>query len=113
MGIDERKHVRAPIQLTVNYSDRRFFFTEFISNISIGGMCITASKPLEPKSKLSITSSTKPPIKVNGIVAWCKKSKTNKFKYEIGIRFDELSDDQKSQISDIISSSFWETCHSH
>ena len=113
MGIDQRKHVRTPAQLTVQYSDRRLFFTEFLSDLSPGGMCIVASKPLEPGTKLIISTSTQPPIKIEGIVAWSKKSMKNKFKYEIGVRFDELSQDQKSQIADIITSIYWETNPTH
>jgi hypothetical protein len=76
-------------------------------------MCIVASKPLEPGTKLIIFTSTQPPIKVEGIVAWSKKSMKNKFKYEIGVQFVELSQDQKSQIADIITSMFWETSSIH
>ncbi len=109
MGIDQRKHVRTPTQLMVQYSDQRLFFTEFLSDLSLGGMCIVASKPLEPGTKLIISTSTQPPIKVEGIVTWSKKSMKNKFKYEIGVRFVGLSQDQKSQIADIIASICWET----
>jgi hypothetical protein len=89
MGIDQRKHVRTPAQLIVQYSDRRLFYTEFVSDLSLGG------------------------IKIEGIVAWSKKSMKNKFKYEIGVRFDGLSHDQKSQITDIITSIYWETNPTH
>ena len=109
MGIDHRKHVRIPTQLIIQYSDKRLFFTEFLTDLSLGGMCIVASKPLEPGTKLIITSSTQPPFKVEGIVAWSKKCMQNKFKYEIGVRFDRLSQNQKSQIADIITSIHWET----
>jgi hypothetical protein len=109
MGIDQRKHVRTPTELIVQYSDRRLFFTEFLSDLSLKGMCIVASKPLEPGTKLIISISTQSPIKVEGIVAWSKKSIKNKFKYEIGVQFVELSQDQKSQITDIITSIYWET----
>ena len=109
MGINRRKHVRTPTQLIVQYSDRRLFFTEFLSDLSLGGMCIVASKPLEPGTMLIISTSTQLPIKIEGIVAWSKKSVKHKFKYEIGVRFNELSQDQKSQITDIITSIYWET----
>ena len=109
MGMDQRKHIRTPTQLIVQYSDRRLFFTEFVNDLSLGGMCIVASKPLEPGTKLIISASTKPPIKIEGIVAWSKKSIKNKFKYEIGVHFDGLSQDHKSQITDIITSIYWET----
>jgi len=109
MGIDQRKHVRTPTQLMIQYSDQRLFYTEFLSNLSPEGMCIVASKSLEPGTKLIISTSTKPPIKIEGVVAWSKKSMKNKFKYEMGVRFVELSQDQKFQIADIISSICWET----
>ena len=108
MGIDQRKQVRTPSQLIVQYSDRRLFYTEFLSNLSPGGMCIVASKPLEPGTKLIISTSTQPPIKVEGMVTRSKKSMKNKFKYEMGVRFVGLSQDQKSQIADIIASTCWE-----
>jgi c-di-GMP-binding flagellar brake protein YcgR len=113
MGIDQRKHVRTPTQLMIQYSDQHLFFTEFLSDLSPRGMCIVASKPLEPGTKLVITSSTQPPIKIEGIVVWSKKSIKNKFKYEIGVQFVELSQDQKSQIADIISSICWEMNSTH
>jgi hypothetical protein len=97
----------------VQYSDQRLFFTEFLSDLSLRGMCIVASKPLEPGTKLIISISTQAPIKVDGKVTWSKKSIKNKFKYEIGIQFDGLSQDQKSQIADIISSICWETNPMH
>jgi len=113
MGIDQRKNFRAPTQLSVEYSDQSLFFTEFLSDLSIGGMCIVASRPLEPGTKLIISISTQPPIKVEGIVTRSKKCMKNKFKYEIGVRFGELSQEQKSQIKDIISSIYWETSSPH
>lgn len=113
MGIDQRKYSRTPIQLSVEYSDQNLFFTEFMSDLSMAGMCIVASRPLEPGTKLTISISIQPPVKVEGTVVRSEKSMKNKFKYEIGIRFGELSQDQKSQIKDIISSTFWETSSTH
>ncbi len=113
MGIDQRKHARTSTQLMVQYSDQHLFYMDFVDDLSLGGMCIVASKPLEPGTKLIISTPTQPPIKIKGIVAWSKKSTKHKFKYEIGVRFDELSQDQKSQIADIISSIFWATSPTH
>lgn len=107
MGIDQRKHVRTPTELIVQYSDQRLFFTEFVCNLSPGGLCVEASKPIEPGTMLTISTSTQPPIKAKAIVVWSKKSKKNRFKHEIGIRFVGLSQDQKSQITDIITSIYW------
>ena len=113
MCIDQRKHARTPTQLIIQYSDRRLFYTEFLNDISLGGMCVVASKPLEPGTKLIISTSAQPPFKAEGIVAWSKKSMKNKFKYEIGVQFVGLSQDQKSQIADIISSIYWEMNPTH
>ncbi len=104
MGIDRRKHVRTPTQLIVQYSDQRLFFTEFTCDLSLGGICIEASKPLEPGTKLIISISTQQVIKAKAMVVWSKKGK---FKYKIGIRFVELSQDKKSQLTDIITSVCW------
>ena len=104
MGIDRRKHVRTPAQLMIQYSDQRLFFTEFLCDLSLGGICIEASKPLEPGTMLTISISTQPAIKAKAVVVWSKK---NKFKYIIGIRFVGLPQDQKSQLADIINSICW------
>jgi uncharacterized protein (TIGR02266 family) len=113
MDIDRRKHVRTPAQLIVQYSDQRLFFTEFLYNLSLGGICIEASKPLEPGTRLIVSISTQPAVKAEAIVAWSKKSKKNRFKHEIGIRFVELPQHQKSQIADIITSIYWEMNPTH
>jgi len=104
MGIDRRKYDRTPTQLIVQYSDQRLFFTEFLCNLSLGGICLEATKPLEPGTKLTISISTQPTIKAEAIVAWSKK---NGFKHEIGIKFVGLLQHQKSQIADIIASIYW------
>jgi c-di-GMP-binding flagellar brake protein YcgR len=108
MGIDQRKYIRTPIQSVVQYSDLRLFFTEFMIDLSLGGMRIVASKPIEPGTKVIISTLAQSMIKVKGIVVWSKKSIKNKFKYEIGVQFVELSQDHKSQIADIIASMCWE-----
>ena len=104
MGIDRRKHVRTPTQLMIQYSDQRLFFTEFVCDLSLGGICIEASRPLEPGTMLTISVSTQPVFKAKAMVVWSKKIK---FKYQIGIRFVGLPQDQKSQITDVISSIYW------
>ncbi len=104
MGINRRKHVRTPTQLMIQYSDQRLFFTEFVCDLSLGGICIEASRPLEPGTMLTISASTQPAFKAKAMVVWSKKTK---FKYKIGIRFAGLTQDQKSQITDIISSIHW------
>ena len=104
MAIDRRKHARTPIQLIVQYSDQRLFFTEFTCDLSLGGICIDTSKSLEPGTMLTISISTQPAIKAKAMVVWSKKTK---FKYQIGIRFVKLPQDKKSQIADIITSVYW------
>jgi c-di-GMP-binding flagellar brake protein YcgR len=110
MAIDRRKHDRTLTQLMVQYSDQRLFFTEFTCDLSLGGICIDASKSLEPGTMLIISISTQPAIKAKAMVVWSKKSK---FKYKIGIRFTELPQDKKSQIANIISSICWEINPTH
>jgi len=104
MGIDRRKHVRTPSQLIVQYSDQRLFFTEFLCDLSIGGICIEASKSIEPGTMLIISISTQLAIKAKAMVVWSKKSK---FKYKIGIRFIGLPQEKKSQLANIINSICW------
>jgi c-di-GMP-binding flagellar brake protein YcgR len=108
MGIDRRKHIRTPTELIIQYSDQRLFFTEFVCNLSLGGLCVEASKPIEPGTMLTISTSTQPSIKAKATVVWSKKSKKSKFKYEIGIRFVGLPQHHKSQITNIITSIYWE-----
>ncbi len=108
MGIDRRKHIRVPAELTVHYSDQRHFFTEFLCDLSLGGLCVETSKPLEPGTMLNISIPAQPVIKTKAIVVWSKKSKKSKFKHKMGLQFVGLPQHQKSQIKDIITSIYWE-----
>jgi hypothetical protein len=105
LKIDQRKYDRAPAQFTIQYSCGGRFYTEYLIDLSIGGICIDALNPVEPKTRLIITIPSKPVIKIGGIVKWCRK---DGHRYKIGIEFDDLTREQESGIRKVISSLFWE-----
>lgn len=105
LKIDQRKYDRAPAQFTIEYSYGGRFYTEYLIDLSVGGMCIDALKPVEPETRLIVTIPSKPVVKIEGIVRWSRK---DGHRYKIGIEFDDLTREQESGIREIISSLFWE-----
>jgi len=104
--INRRTTERLPTHYDVIYSDGKRMHKEYVKDISVGGLQIEALKPLEPGTKLTLTLTSNPPLKVNAIVRWVKKVG---YRYRIGVQFIKLSPEQQQKIKEIIHSLFWET----
>ena len=72
-GDDRRKHLRAAIELKVEYKRLNSFFADYTRNISHGGTFIRTTKPLgigtEFIFKLSVPQLEKP-LELRGKVQW-------------------------------------------
>lgn len=72
-GADKREHLRAPIELKVEYKKMNTFFADYTKNISKGGTFIKTAKPLKVGTeflfKLVIPAMDKP-IEIRGRVMW-------------------------------------------
>jgi len=62
-------------------------------------------KPFEIDQKLKVILPTKPPVKVDGRVAWCKRKGLS---YQLGIKFVDLNQGQKRALIEFMSSLFWQ-----
>ncbi len=103
---ENRKHQRTPVILRVDYRDIDTFFTSFAENLSEGGMFISTNRPLSPGTTLFLEfllpdSSLK--IKTRGEVMWSRKDpKSHVEKRGMGIRFEELSREDRAKINTMI-----------
>ncbi|MGQ9745992.1 MAG: PilZ domain-containing protein [Dissulfurimicrobium sp.] len=103
---DKRKSQRLPIQMEINFSNGKKFFSEFIRDISTGGLQIETSTPYDKDDgELTLTFGNFPPIKVKGRVRWVKK---DGLKYRMGVEFLELTPEQDMHLREMISNIFWE-----
>ena len=103
---DKRKAQRLSSTFDVTYSDGKFFYTDFLKDISTGGAQIEAQRPLEIGTLITLTLSTEPPVKIKGIVRWIKREG---LKYRLGIQFQKVTPEQEAAIREIIQALFWET----
>jgi len=88
----------------VTFSDGNRFFTDFIRDMSTGGLSVESPVPFEKGTKLTLSLGA-PVVKVSGIVRWCRKEG---FKYVLGIQFVFDNPDQEAQIKDAMQCMFWE-----
>src|SRR5215471_797276 len=74
MGNDDRReHLRAPIELKVEYKKMNTFFADYTKNISKGGTFIKTSKPLKVGTEFVfklVIPALERPIEIHGRVMW-------------------------------------------
>ncbi len=101
-GADARQHVRAPIELKVDYKKMNSFFADYTKNISKGGTFIKTKKPL-PIGTRFLFKLTVPhrqdPFELLGEVVW---SKTDVEEPGMGIRFIYASQDQRNGFESVV-----------
>ena len=73
---DRRDHIRAPIELKVEYKKLNTFFADYTKNICKGGTFIRTKKPLDVGTvfvfRLTVPK-LKEPIAIRGEVKWVKR----------------------------------------
>jgi PilZ domain-containing protein len=86
-----REYIRHPTDIPIEYdlgevvSDR----TEYLKNISEGGLCFHADIPIEAGSVINIRIPLQDPaFAIKGVVVWCKKSDE---RYDVGVQFADAS----------------------
>ncbi len=100
---DNRKHPRTPVIIRVDYRDIDTFFTNFAENLSEGGMFISTNRPLSPGTTLFLEfllPDTSLKVKTRAEVMWSRSNaKSPTEKRGMGIRFQELSREDKAKIN--------------
>lgn len=97
-----RQHVRAPIELKVDYKKLNSFFADYTKNISKGGTFIKTKKPL-PIGTRFLFKLTVPlreaPFELLGEVVW---SRPDAEEPGMGIRFIYANDGQRTDFESVV-----------
>lgn len=101
-GPEQRQHLRAPIELKVDYKKLNSFFADYTKNISKGGTFIKTKKPL-PIGTRFLFKLTVPrrddPFELLGEVVW---SKADGEEPGMGIRFIYTDDAQRGAFEAVV-----------
>lgn len=92
--------------IEVTYTDGMRIFTEMLLDVSLGGIQIQTMTPLEPGQEVSMSIMTSPPTKIDGTVRWIKKQR---FRYNMGVEFRQVTPPQEKGIRSLIQSIYWKT----
>ena len=100
-----RAHERAEAEHAIHYSDGNRMYSEFLRDISRGGIQIEAMKGLEPGTTITISLPATPPLKVTGLVRWTSRKG---YRHRMGIEFINLTIEKEARLQEITESLFWE-----
>lgn len=96
-GAEAREHIRAPIELKVDYKKLNSFFADYTKNISKGGTFIKTKKALPTGTrflfKLTLPNRAEP-FELTGDVAWSKAEGEDA---GMGIKFVYTSEEQRQE----------------
>jgi type IV pilus assembly protein PilZ len=70
---EKREHIRAPIELKVEYKKMNTFFADYTKNISKGGTFIKTDKPLKLGTEFLFRlfiPRVEAPVEIRGVVVW-------------------------------------------
>ncbi len=101
--IERRNAKRLPTMWEVTFSDGQRSFTDFVRDMSTGGMQLESPVAFKPNTHLTLTFGP-PPVKVHALVRWCKRSG---IKYVMGIQFLFENAEQERAVRSRITSMFW------
>jgi uncharacterized protein (TIGR02266 family) len=91
---DRRRHVRKPCSIAVTLDG---VFTDFIRNISTGGVFIETSEAFQPGKHLALKFSLpdqKEPVEITGQIAWRSPE-------GVGVRFTAVTKDLREMIESL------------
>ena len=108
-GAEARQHVRAPIELKVEYKKMNTFFSDYTKNISKGGTFIKTDRPLKVGTefvfKLFVPAQEEP-FTLRGQVAWinteAESQRPEVAEKGMGIKFLYVDDAQKKKFEAVV-----------
>jgi type IV pilus assembly protein PilZ len=109
---DRREHVRAPIELKVEYKKLNTFFADYTKNICKGGTFIKTKKPLDVGTEFVfklLVPKLEQPLALHGEVKWVMREGEppppgvpEDHEPGMGIRFIYADDGERAQIEGIV-----------
>ncbi|MFT5441518.1 MAG: hypothetical protein ACI8W3_000559 [Myxococcota bacterium] len=105
-GVEQRRFDRTELLVRVEYSTVDEIFSEFTRDINEGGLFIETEKPrptgTEVAMRFNLPGSPEP-LQTVGRVVWVR-SASNDMPAGMGIEFDELTDEDRVRINNMIRS---------
>ena len=107
-GRDRRKDPRLDVTIKVDYSTKEMFVSNYVTNLSKGGVFIQTEAPLPIQSQINLTFTLPDfniKIEAKGKVTWTYdiKKGTSSIVRGMGIKFTDLPEQHKALIEDYIS----------
>jgi uncharacterized protein (TIGR02266 family) len=106
--VNRRRYKRKPVHVEVRYSSPEGLISDWVMNISRGGMFISTSSPLPVGTNLSIQFSTpgkEIPVKLEGVVIWVSTpEKREDLIPGMGIEITSISDEDRKYFEEFIES---------
>ncbi len=107
MFTEQRQHTRVPIYVEVQHGEVKEDVTEYILNISRGGIFIETFSPgdLDTLLKLSFyLPDSGHTFEVSGRIAWSKMDATTEGSPGMGIEFVDISDHNANMLENFVNS---------
>jgi uncharacterized protein (TIGR02266 family) len=106
-GDDRRKDPRFDVTIRVDYSTKDIFVSNYVTNLSRGGVFIQTDHPLPIQSEIRLTFTLPDDnikIEAKGKVTWTFdiRKGTGHVSPGMGIRFTDLSSEQRAMIENYI-----------
>lgn len=106
---ERRKHIRAPIELKVEYKKLNSFFADYTKNISKGGTFIRTERPLPVGTEFLfrlVIPHLAEPVELQGTVVWInsreEKARPDVEELGMGIRFVYRDGEQRRQFMQMV-----------
>ena len=107
MLTEQRQHPRAPIHVEVQHGAVAEDVTEYILNLSRGGVFIETFSPGDPDTLLKLSfylPDSGHTFEVSGRVAWSRMDSTAEGPTGMGIEFVDISDHDANMLEDFVNS---------
>jgi type IV pilus assembly protein PilZ len=109
IGQEKREHIRAPIELKVEYKKMNTFFADYTKNISKGGTFIKTDRPLPVGTAFLfrlVIPALAEPVEIKGTVIWIngqeEKAHPEIEELGMGIRFIYNDDNQRGEFEQMV-----------
>jgi type IV pilus assembly protein PilZ len=106
---EKRAHIRAPIELKVEYKKMNTFFADYTKNISKGGTFIKTDRPLPVGTEFLfrlVIPRLSAPVEIKGTVIWINAEGSMAHpevdELGMGIRFVYRGDEQRQEFENMV-----------